>query len=244
MIKLPHIEQRVRLQDFTTMKIGGPADYFVRVKDREAVKEACDWAAQEHLPVFVLGEGSNLVVADAPIHRLVVKMEIKGFEKVSESKTHVTWRVGAGEHWDGVVERAVKLGLSGIEAMSMIPGTMGAAPVQNAGAYGQEIADTLVELDAFDMAEEKFVTMNRSDCDFGYRTSTFKTDNAGRYVITSVTLRLSKLTPKRPTYESLRRWLDEHEVADPTVEQIRAGVTTVRLVLQVPHRQPGKAARY
>jgi UDP-N-acetylmuramate dehydrogenase len=228
MASLANMEQRVPLHKFTTMQIGGPADYFVRVADRDAVKEACTWANQEHLPVFVLGEGSNLVVADSPIHRLVIKMEITGFEKLSESKTHVVWRVGAGEHWDGVVERSVKLGLSGIEAMSMIPGTMGAAPVQNAGAYGQEIADTLTELDAYDMTEEKYVTLSRSECDFGYRNSTFKTDQAGRYIIVSVTIRLSKLPPKRPTYESLKRWLEQHQITDPTVDQIRQGVMAVR----------------
>jgi UDP-N-acetylmuramate dehydrogenase len=228
MVKLPHIQERVRLLPYTTMKVGGSADYFLVVKDAEEVKEACDWAANAGVTVFVLGEGSNLVVSDGPIHRLVLKMEIMGITKLSETATHVTWRVGAGEHWDGVVERSVKLGLAGIEAMSMIPGTMGAAPVQNAGAYGQEIADTMVELEAYDMATQKFVTLRRGDCDFGYRTSTFKTDNAGRYVITHVTIKLSKVKPKRPTYESLKRWLDENKIDEPSVEQIREGVMAVR----------------
>ncbi|MDF2460877.1 MAG: UDP-N-acetylpyruvoylglucosamine reductase [Candidatus Saccharibacteria bacterium] len=228
MVKLPHIQERVRLLPYTTMKVGGSADYFLVVKDTESVKEACDWAANAGVSVFVLGEGSNLVVSEGPIHRLVLKMEIMGFAKLHETSTHVTWRVGAGEHWDGVVERSVKLGLTGIEAMSMIPGTMGAAPVQNAGAYGQEIADTMVELEAYDLATQQFVTLKRSECDFGYRNSTFKTDNAGRYVITHVTIKLSKVKPKRPTYESLKRWLDEHKIDDPSVEQIREGVMAVR----------------
>jgi UDP-N-acetylmuramate dehydrogenase len=228
MVKIRDLQEHVKLASYTTMKVGGPADYFLAVKTVVAIKEACDWAAEQNLVVFVLGEGSNLVVSDKPVHRLVLKVEIPGIEKLSETKTDVTWRIGAGEHWDGVVERSVKLGLTGIEAMSMIPGTMGAAPVQNAGAYGQEIADTLVELEAYDMARQKFVKLGRAECDFGYRTSSFKTDAAGRYVITYVTLRLGKAEPKRPTYDSLKRYLDEHGIEEPTVEQIREGVMAVR----------------
>jgi UDP-N-acetylmuramate dehydrogenase len=228
MLKPPHIQEHVVLAPYTTMKVGGAADYFLRVKKAEAVKEACDWATAEKVPVFVLGEGSNLVVSDAAQHRLVLKIEIPGVEKLGETKDSVTWRIGAGEHWDGVVERSVKLGLSGIEAMSAIPGTVGGAPVQNAGAYGQEVGDTLAEVEAYDLATQKVVTLSRADCDFGYRTSTFKTDNAGRYVITHVTLKLSKAAPKRPIYDSLKRYLDEHGIDHPTVEQIREGVKTVR----------------
>jgi UDP-N-acetylmuramate dehydrogenase len=103
--------------------------------------------------------------------------------------------VGAGEHWDDVVKRSIKLGLSGLEAMSMIPGTAGAAPVQNAGAYGQEAADHLVELEAYDTSERRFVTLARSECGFGYRSSRFREADMGRFVITSVTFRLSKGAP-------------------------------------------------
>ncbi len=122
--------------------------------------------------------------------------------------------------------------LAGIEAMSMIPGTTGAAPVQNAGAYGQEIADTLVEVEAFDMKERAFVTLDREACGFSYRMSRFKTDLAGRYIIVSVTLRLSKQPPAEPTYASLRRWLDEHEISRPSLEQIREGVMAVRALIR------------
>jgi UDP-N-acetylmuramate dehydrogenase len=228
MLKLKDLQEDVKLAPFTTMKVGGKVDYMVSVTRRDDVKEVCEFANRQQLPIFVLGEGSNIVVNDASVHRLVLKMEIKGVEKVADTKDAVTLKIGAGEHWDGVVERTVKLGLSGIEAMSMIPGTAGAAPVQNAGAYGQEVADTLVELEAFDMATGKYVTLARDECDFGYRTSMFKTDAAGRYVITTITLKLHKKEPARPTYESLKRWLDEHEIADPSVEQIREGVMAVR----------------
>lgn len=222
------VQEQVAMAPYTTMRVGGPVDYFAPVQSEKAVVQACDWAAEQHLPVFVLGEGSNIVVGEGPLHVMVLKMEIGGFEKLAETRDSVTLKIGAGEHWDSVVERTVRLGLSGIEAMSMIPGTAGAAPVQNAGAYGQEVADTLVELVAYDMRRREFVVMARADCDFGYRTSTFKTDNAGRYVITTITLKLSKKEPERPSYESLKRWLDERQIERPTIDQIREGVMAVR----------------
>jgi UDP-N-acetylmuramate dehydrogenase len=228
MLKLGNLQEHVELAPYTTMKVGGRADYFVTASTPGEVKEAFGWAAERDLPVFVLGEGSNIVVSDTPLHRLVLKVEIAGFEVVTEDAQSVTVRVGAGEHWDSVVERTVDMGLSGIEAMSMIPGTAGAAPVQNAGAYGQEIADTLVELEAYDTAARVFVMLRPDECGFGYRTSMFKAGSAGRYVITSITLRLRKGEPAEPTYESLRRYLDEHKIESPTVAQIRTAVMAIR----------------
>jgi len=212
----------------TTMKVGGASDFFVSATTTEQVRQACEWAAAQKLAVFVLGEGSNIVVSDAPLHMLVLQMKITGVVKVAEDAKSVTLAIGAGEHWDDVVLRSVKLGLSGIEAMSAIPGTAGAAPVQNAGAYGQEIADTLVSVDAFDMREQREVTIAKDDCGFEYRTSLFKTEMAGRYVISGVTLRLSKKPPAEPTYESLKRYLSEHDIQHPDLEQIREGVMAVR----------------
>ncbi len=228
MIKVREIQENVRMDDHTTMQVGGPADYFVSVATPEAVKDACDWAAQHGIGIFALGEGSNIVVNSEGLRRFVIKVDIMGAEKVAETRDSLTLRIGAGEHWDSIVERAVRLNLSGIEAMSGIPGSTGATPVQNAGAYGQEIADTLVELSAYDTMERAFVVLHPGNCDFGYRTSMFKTTAAGRYVITTITLKLSKRAPKRPTYESLRRYLDEHDIGKPDVHQIREGVLSVR----------------
>ncbi len=221
------VRQQVSLAGYTTLKIGGPADYFVVATTRAEVQAACDWAAGHSVRVFVLGEGSNIVVSDGPLHRLVLKVELTGFEPVTQGES-VRLTVGAGEHWDDVVARTVELGLAGVEAMSMIPGTTGATPVQNAGAYGQEIADTLVELEAYDMDEREFVTIPAADCGFVYRSSKFRGEWAGRFVITSVTLKLNKRPPKAPTYESLKRYLDEQGIRNPSLAQIRDGVMAVR----------------
>ena len=186
------------------------------------------WAVSEGLPVFALGEGSNIVVSDAGVGGLVIKVGLLGYDIVAEDAQFVSVRVGAGEHWDGVVARAVAEGLSGIEAMSMIPGTTGAAPVQNAGAYGQEIADTLVELEAYDLTAAEFVTLAKADCGFSYRMSAFKGALKGRYIIVGVTLRLSKAAPAEPTYDRLKRYLEEQRITHPTLQQIRDGVMAVR----------------
>jgi UDP-N-acetylmuramate dehydrogenase len=228
MLKQTQLQEHIVLAPYTTMRVGGPSDYFVEAKNLAAIKEACDWAKSQNIPVFVLGEGSNIIVSDEPLHFLALRVAIRGVEKAAETKDAVTLRVGAGEHWDDVVQRAVTLGLSGIESMSAIPGTAGAAPVQNAGAYGQEIADTLVELEAYDTQEQRFVTIERSECGFEYRTSIFKTTSAGRFVITSLSLKLSKKPPTSPTYESLKRYLAEHNIVNPTLKEIREGVMSVR----------------
>ncbi|HVQ44099.1 MAG TPA: UDP-N-acetylmuramate dehydrogenase [Candidatus Saccharimonadia bacterium] len=228
MPKPASIAEHVELAPYTTMQVGGVCDYFVPAGDVATVMEACAWAEDEGVEVLVLGEGSNVIVSDEPLHRLVIKVEIPGFEVVAEDDESATVEIGAGEHWDGVVDRAVKRGWAGIEAMSMIPGTAGATPVQNAGAYGQEIADTLVLVEAYDRQEHRVVTLAPGSCGFGYRDSAFKHELAGRYVIVGITLRLSKKAPAEPTYASLKRYLEAHETPRPTLAQIRSAVMSVR----------------
>lgn len=222
------LKRQVRLADYTTMRVGGPAEAFVAVSSAHELAAACAWAAQQHLPVVVLGEGSNMVVDDHPLHLLALKLELPGFEVLREDDQHVTLRVGGGEHWDDVVRRTVEQGWCGLELLSMIPGTAGAAPVQNAGAYGAETADTLVELEAYDMAAATFVTFAKADCDFRYRSSRFREADTGRYVITSVTFTLRKGRPDAPTYQPVIRYLEERAIAAPTAGQIREAVMSIR----------------
>jgi UDP-N-acetylmuramate dehydrogenase len=222
------LRRDVLLAPFTTMKVGGMCDYFVVVSDVASLRAACDWAEDEGLQLLILGEGSNVIIGDGPLHRLAMKIEIPGFEVVHDDEFSTTLDIGAGEHWDDVVHKSVAMRLSGIEAMSMIPGTTGATPVQNAGAYGQEIADTLVSVDAYDRINHEIVVLSHDACGFSYRGSAFKEALAGRYVIVGITLKLSKLPPPDPTYASLRRYLDENEIHNPDVAQMRKAVMAVR----------------
>ncbi|HEY6736573.1 MAG TPA: UDP-N-acetylmuramate dehydrogenase [Candidatus Saccharimonadia bacterium] len=222
------LQRGVRLAGYTTIRIGGPADALVVVRTAAELEAACRWAAEQHLPVVVLGEGSNMVVSDEPLHILALKLELPGFEVLDEDAHGVTLRVGGGEHWDDVVRRTVEHGWCGLEALSMIPGTAGAAPVQNAGAYGQETADTLVELEAYDLRAGDFITFSKAHCSFSYRSSRFREADAGRYVITSVTFRLRKGRPAAPTYKPLVKYLADHQIEQPSVAQIREAVMAVR----------------
>ena len=178
------IHTNIPLKNYTTMRLGGNARFMTEVHTPEEAAEVYRNAKSQQLPVFVLGGGSNLIVHDEGFNGLVIRNRIPGFEIIDDQAGHIIIRIGAGENWDNVVKRSVDMNLTGIEAMSAIPGTAGAAPVQNVGAYGQEIADTLVSLDAYDSQTDRFVSLQNADCGFSYRHSIFRGDAAGRYIIT------------------------------------------------------------
>ena len=222
------IHTNIPLKNYTTMRLGGNARFMTDVRTPEEIVDICHNAAAQNLPVFILGGGSNIIVRDDGFDGIVVRNRIPGFEIISDEPGQVLVKIGAGENWDDVVKRTVDLNLSGIEAMSAIPGTAGAAPVQNVGAYGQEIADTLVSLEAYDITSDKFVTLQAADCGFSYRHSIFRGDAAGRYIITSVTLRLYKTAPQPPFYAAVQKYLDEHAITLYTPQVIRDVVIAIR----------------
>lgn len=210
------------------MKIGGNAKFMTEVHTADEAAQAYRTAKTQNLPVFVLGGGSNVIAKDEGFDGIVIRMRVLGFDVITDDINSTTIRIGAGENWDSVVKRSVDMGLSGIEAMSAIPGTAGAAPVQNVGAYGQEIADTLQSLEAYDSQTDTFVIMQRTDCEFGYRESIFHAKSPGRYIITSITLKLSKNQPQPPLYDSLQKYLDKHGIKTLTVDVIRNAVIEIR----------------
>ena len=185
-------------------------------------------ARKENLPIFVLGGGSNVITHDEVFEGIVLLNKIKGFEVISETDETTDVKIGAGEVWDEVVEKAIGLGLQGIEAMSGIPGTAGAAPVQNVGAYGQEIADTLISLEAYDSKTDTIITISADECDFSYRNSIFRGKEKGRYCILNITLRLNKAEPKPPYYASLQRYIDENDIREVNLSVIRVAVLNIR----------------
>ena len=222
------IHRNIPLKNFTTMKLGGPAKYMVEVRNSEEVEQICKDAKSKNFQIFVIGDGSNLIGHDAGYNGVVVRMRIPGFEIMADDYNSITIKVGAGEEWDLVVSRTVDLKLSGIEAMSGIPGTTGATPVQNVGAYGQEIADTLQSITAYDIQNEKFVNIPANKCAFSYRSSIFRSTDAGRYVITHITLKLSKRPTEPPFYGSLQKYLDDFGVRQYSPSTIRKAVLDLR----------------
>lgn len=218
----------VSLKQYTTMKLGGEARYMATADSASDVVSLYRNAQKENLPIFVLGGGSNVITHDEVFEGIVLLNKIKGFEIISETDETTDVKIGAGEVWDEVVEKAIGLGLQGVEAMSGIPGTAGAAPVQNVGAYGQEIADTLISLEAYDSKTDTIVTISADECDFSYRNSIFRDKEKGRYCILNITLRLNKAEPKPPYYASLQKYIDDNDIREVNLSVIRVAVLNIR----------------
>jgi len=218
----------ISLKQYTTMKLGGETRFMVTADSPGDVVSLYRNAKNENLSIFVLGSGSNVITHDEVFEGIVLLNKIKGFEVISETDETTNVKIGAGEVWDEVVEKAIRLGLQGVEAMSGIPGTAGAAPVQNVGAYGQEIADTLISLEAYDSKTDTIVTISANECDFSYRNSIFRDKEKGRYCILSITLRLNKTEPKPPYYASLQKYIDENDIREVNLSVIRVAVLNIR----------------
>jgi UDP-N-acetylmuramate dehydrogenase len=223
-----NILQNISLAEHSTMRLGGTAAYACDIHDRQELSEALAWAEQQNLPVMMIGDGSNIVWRDEGYSGLLLVNKIMRFEMFAEDETNYYFNIGGGENWDSVVARTVEAGVSGIEALSLIPGTAGATPVQNVGAYGQEIADTLVTIEVYDAQSKSFVTIPAMDCAFGYRTSRFKTTDKDRFFITGINLHLMKQNPQPPFYGSLQLYLDTHNIMDYTPQVIRDAVIDIR----------------
>lgn len=222
------IHTNIPLSNYTTMRLGGNARFMTDLLNADELPDLYKNAASQNVPIFILGGGSNTIARDEGYNGILVRNRIRGFDIVAEDTTSTTIKVGAGEIWDDIVAKTVEMKLSGIEAMSAIPGTMGAAPVQNIGAYGQEVAEVFVSLEAYDSYDNAFITMTTEDCAFGYRDSVFRSTGMGRYVILSVTLQLSKTSPTPPFYAALQTYLDQNDITLYTPQVIRDAVTAIR----------------
>lgn len=205
-----YILENVPLSGYSTMRLGGTAAYLTEINSRSELTEMLNWAKERSLPVVMIGGGSNIVWSDVGFPGLVLVNKILGFETFNEDDDNLYVTIGAGEPWDSVVERTVTLGYSGIEFLSLIPGSTGATPIQNVGAYGREIAEVLVCVEAYDTQAGNLVTIPASECGFGYRTSRFKTTDKGRFFITAITLHLNRQNPQPPFYPALQNFFEEH----------------------------------
>lgn len=222
------IHTNIPLKNYTTMRLGGPARFMADVHSTEDLINVYKNAKAKNVPVFVLGGGSNVIAKDDGFPGLVIRIRIPGFETIADDLNTTTLKIGAGENWDETVKKTVDMRLTGIEAMSAIPGTVGAAPVQNVGAYGQEIADTLLSLEAYDTETDQIVTLQKEDCLFRYRDSIFRNSAKGRYVILNITIQLSKNQPQAPFYDSLQAYFDTHGINIFTHQIVRDAVVAIR----------------
>ena len=223
-----NIAQNVPLANYSTMRLGGTAAYMTEVTSRLELQEAVAWASDQQLPFIMIGSGSNIIWKDEGFPGLIILNKIMRFEEQIEDADNYYVTVGSGENWDSVVARTVAAGASGIEALSLIPGTAGATPVQNVGAYGQEISQTLVSVEAYDTQARSFISIPNEACQFGYRTSRFKSTDRGRFLVTAITLHLTLKKPTPPFYNALQTYLNEHNITDYTSAVIRSAVIAIR----------------
>jgi UDP-N-acetylmuramate dehydrogenase len=221
------LEEHVPLAPRTTLGVGGTARYLVDGKTEADVLAALEWARQRGVPVRVLGGGSNLVVADQGFDGLVLAMAISGI-RFSSVVGDAEVRAGAGEGWDGVVSATVALGLAGLEGLSGIPGSAGATPIQNVGAYGQEVAETITSVRAIDRQALRAVELRAAECRFAYRDSFFKSEAPERFVVTEVRFALAARAPAPVRYPDLQREVARRGLTTPTLAELRDCVLTVR----------------
>jgi UDP-N-acetylmuramate dehydrogenase len=221
-------QKNVALAPLTTIGIGGPARFFFRAHNVDEVMDALQWARAQDQPVFFLGGGSNLLISDAGFAGLVIQLDLRGITVASDRGGHVMVKVAAGEPWDKFVKYAVRREWAGIECLSGIPGSTGATPIQNVGAYGQEVSETIARVEALDRTTGRVIWFTNEECRFGYRSSLFKNVERERYVVISVTFRLRSGGAATVKYPELQKYIDEHGVTLDDLAGVRAAVIAIR----------------
>lgn len=219
------IQENVPLAPYTTLQVGGPARFFIEARSEDEIRDALLFARERSLEVFVLAGGSNLVIADAGWPGVVLKIAVAGTTtRAAEAKR--IFVVGAGEDWDKFVAFSVEQNCAGIECMSGIPGTVGGTPVQNVGAYGQEVKDTITSVRVLDTITLEVCDMAAADCGFAYRTSIFNSSEKGRYIVTQVSFALTPGGDPKIEYADLKRYFGERSA--PTLQEVRDAVRVIR----------------
>jgi UDP-N-acetylmuramate dehydrogenase len=235
------IQENIRLAPYTTLQVGGNARYFAEPANEDEIVAALRWAHARSLPLFVLGGGSNLLVSDAGFQGVVLHMTLAGIEACDGGGKR-SYSAGAGVNWDTLVARAVADNCAGVECLSGIPGSVGGTPVQNVGAYGQDISETLTRVCAIDSTSLQRVEFDRAGCGFGYRQSRFNGRDRGRYIVTRVDYALHPGGAPKIAYAELQRYFSSQPnsqpsaqcsaqcgaAATPTLAQTREAVLAIR----------------
>jgi UDP-N-acetylmuramate dehydrogenase len=219
--------EQVPLAPYTTFQIGGAARWFAEALSEDDIAAGIAFAGERKLPLFILGGGSNLLVSDSGFRGLVLRIALRGIATSQENGRSIL-SAAAGEDWDGLVAYAVAADLAGVECLSGIPGTVGGTPVQNVGAYGQEVSQTIESVRAFDRKRTQFVDLPASNCGFSYRRSIFNSSERERYVVSRVHYALRKDAPANFVYADLARYFATRNVGAPTLAEVRDAVRSIR----------------
>ncbi|HMJ14646.1 MAG TPA: UDP-N-acetylmuramate dehydrogenase [Polyangiaceae bacterium] len=221
------LRENVNLAPFTSLGVGGPARYFIDARTEQELLAALEWADQQRVSARVLGGGSNLVISDAGVNGLVVRLSTRG-TRAETRGSFVYFDAAAGEPWDSVVQHASERKWAGIECLSGVPGSVGATPIQNVGAYGQDVSETIVSVRAFDRETASVTQLSNRQCRFSYRDSWFKGSARGRFVILSVTYQLQAGGPPNVRYADLARALETAGTRTPSLTDVRSTVLQIR----------------
>jgi UDP-N-acetylmuramate dehydrogenase len=221
------IQRGEPLRGYNTLALQARAQAFVNVNNEEELLAALAEARERKLPVVTLGEGSNVVLA-GDIHAMVLRQQSRGIQVLALESDSVTLRVAAGESWHELVRWTLEQGYFGLENLALIPGTVGAAPIQNIGAYGVELRSSLLRVHARNIADDRAVVLSNEDCEFGYRDSIFKHQLRDQLVITAVDLQLSRHSDVTITYPALARYFDEHTHIEITPQAVFDAVVGIR----------------
>jgi UDP-N-acetylmuramate dehydrogenase len=220
------VQENISLKQYTTFGCNEIARYFTSIPSQDALLEAITWCKEKQIPYFILGTGSN-VLFTKPFEGLIIKMEVIGIKKTNETATDVFLSVGAGENWHHFVSYCVQKGWGGIENLSLIPGTVGASPIQNIGAYGVEVEESIESVTALDTQSNQWITLSNSQCAFGYRNSLFKKEK-NRYLITTVQFVLKKQPQLRTDYGSIKEILHEKNIKNPSLANLSNAIVQIR----------------
>lgn len=217
------------IKHYSSFKMGGKPHDLVEVTTETELRNTILESKKSNIPFHILGKGTNTIFHHERINKLIIVNSIPHIDTIGDKDDYSIIRIGAGVHWDDVVKFTVDNNLSGIEAMSAIPGSTGAAPVQNIGAYGQEIKDTIEQVRVYDTEKDIFIMLSNSDCKFSYRDSIFK-QNPNKYIITYVYLKLSKSTPQLPNYPGVKEHFEKHNLnlETPSLIDIRNAIIEIR----------------
>jgi UDP-N-acetylmuramate dehydrogenase len=221
------ILEQFDLKEFSSMKIGGVGAYLAQVNDEKDLLEAVKFAKKKKLPIHVLGSGTNSVFEDGTHQKLFIQFKNSDIIKTYEDEQGANILVSAGTIWDDFVLWSVEHNLSGAEAMTWIPGTVGASPIQNIGAYGQEASNLITFVRTFDIGTEHFFDIPNSECQFSYRNSLFKKE-PNRFIVLSVSFRLKKEVPKIPQYKDVQMYFIGKQKTKPTLKIIRQAIIEIR----------------
>jgi len=220
------LQENVPLGPRTTLGVGGPSRWFVEVNSEDELRQAVDWASSRKLPLFVLGGGSNLIITNQGFPGLTIYLALHGVER-REERGQVEFEASAGEVWDGLVAQTIAANCAGIECLSGIPGSVGGTPVQNVGAYGQDVSETISSVRALEVVTGKFREFSNADCGFSYRSSRFNSVDTGRFIITRVRFTVTPDGKPRIEYADLKKYFEgRHE--SPTLQSTREAVRAIR----------------